>query len=430
MKIKNLSLNAKFFLIYAAMTTISVIILSLTFHLGNKTSQQFYAAIIAGIILSLVLGYRFSGYLTKMLHQHLAYIESGLKEVATMAKQVSSTGSELSSSVTQQAASLQQTVSSVSEITATVNRNSENAKQSLTVSNTSQGTATKGRIVVDEMISSIGDINESNSKIMQQINDGNRQISEIVKVISEIGNKTKVINDIVFQTKLLSFNASVEAARAGEHGRGFAVVAEEVGNLARMSGIAAKEISAMLENGILKVDTIITETRTKVEALAVEGKQKVDNGTFTAKRCGEVLDEIVKNVSQVNQMVSEINTSSHEQLIGIQEINKAMFELDKVTRDNAGTSEQSASAGAELSAQADSLLNVVQTLRQSIRGNAGNNPPATQPDTHVQTHVQSGPSNVISLEELKARVASAHRPAKRAVGAEMPSWDDTRFDER
>jgi methyl-accepting chemotaxis protein len=89
------------------------------------------------------------------------------------------------------------------------------------------------------------------------MNKSNDEISSIVKVIAEIGDKTKVINDIVFQTKLLSFNASVEAARAGEQGKGFAVVAEEVGNLATMSGKAAEEISSMLGDSMGKVELIV-----------------------------------------------------------------------------------------------------------------------------------------------------------------------------
>lgn len=111
------------------------------------------------------------------------------------------------------------------------------------------------------MIHSITEISESNDRIMSQVADGNRKISEIVQVISEIGNKTKVINDIVFQTKLLSFNASVEAARAGEHGKGFAVVAEEVGNLAQMSGNAAKEISDMLNGSVSRWSPSSTRPR-------------------------------------------------------------------------------------------------------------------------------------------------------------------------
>src|SRR5690606_27092464 len=101
-------------------------------------------------------------------------------------------------------------------------------------------------------------------------------------------------------------NASVEAARAGEHGKGFAVVAEEVGNLAQMSGNAAKEIGSLLEQSVHKVNEIVNETRTNVDRLMVEGKSTVERGMQVAQQCGSVLDEIVQNVSLVSSMASEI----------------------------------------------------------------------------------------------------------------------------
>jgi methyl-accepting chemotaxis protein len=196
---------------------------------------------------------------------------------------------------------------------------------------------------------------------MRDINESNAQIGEIVKVIREIDSKTKVINDIVFQTKLLSFNASVEAARAGEHGKGFAVVAEEVGNLAAMSGGAAEEISSLLESSIQKVESIAGLTKTKVEG-----------GTVVAQDCGSVLDDIVKSVTSVTKMAGEISSACTEQSQGVQEITKAMNQLDQMTQQNAATSEEAASAAEELSAQAESLNSLVRTLTQAVEGGSSN----------------------------------------------------------
>ena len=120
---------------------------------------------------------------------------------------------------------------------------------------------------------------------MGQVETGNLKIAEIIKMIEEISQKTRVINDIVFQTKLLTFNASVEAAREGEHGKGFALIAEEIGNLAQMSGNAATEISALLETSVQKVDQIISESKSSVGQSVQEGKQKVMFGTDIARRC-------------------------------------------------------------------------------------------------------------------------------------------------
>jgi methyl-accepting chemotaxis protein len=288
------------------------------------------------------------------------------------------------------------------------------------------------------MISSIDEINRSNTDIMTQIESSNQQISDIVKVISEIGNKTKVINDIVFQTKLLSFNASVEAARAGEHGKGFAVVAEEVGNLAQMSGNAAKEISQMLEGSIQKVEGIVNETKSSVEKLVVVGKEKVQTGTTTAKQCGEVLDEIVKSVTEVNQMIGEISTASREQAQGVQEINKAMSQMDQVTQQNAASSQEIAGAAEQLASQAESLRTMVEGLMKTVEGRKGGHveSASSSPSLH------SRPSKVVELKKFASKSKKASVPEqslrdvvpakvfKKAVGAEnIPVENDPRFED-
>lgn len=126
------------------------------------------------------------------------------------------------------------------------------------------------------MLNSIDEISQSNDSIADQTRQNNEKINEIVKLISDIGNKTKVINEIVFQTKLLSFNASVEAVRVGEYGKGFAVVAEEVGNLAnKMSGNAAKEISSLLDESQRKTAQIVKETESKVDELIKKFMKKL-----------------------------------------------------------------------------------------------------------------------------------------------------------
>jgi methyl-accepting chemotaxis protein len=203
---------------------------------------------------------------------------------------------------------------------------------------------------------------------MTQITESNQKMADVVNVIQEIGSKTKVINDIVFQTKLLSFNASVEAARAGEHGKGFAVVAEEVGNLAQMSGNAAKEITGLLEDSIKKVESLVIETRSKVETLAQQGKQEVDEGVEVAKRCGQVLGNIVTDSTSVASMASEISSASQEQAQGISEINKAMSQLDQVTQQNSAAGEQAARAAEDLSLQAEVLKTAVDQLVFAIKG--------------------------------------------------------------
>lgn len=276
------------------------------------------------------------------------------------------TSQSLSMGTTQQAAAIQETVATLNEINAMVGKSVGNAESSAQEASRSQAAALQGKEAVAEMVTAISEISESNDQIMRQIEESNRQITEIVHVITEIGTRTKVINDIVFQTKLLSFNASVEAARAGEHGKGFAVVAEEVGNLAQMSGNAAKEISDMLNASIQKVNGIVDNTKSRVQTLVTAGKAKVDGGILVAQRCGTVLEEVVNNISNVNHMMVEIVEASKQQAQGVDEITKAMNSLDEVTHQNSSTSQQTAEYAAELTEQTQALKDVVAVLEMQV----------------------------------------------------------------
>lgn len=426
-------------------------------EVAAKTSASFANKLTIGLILGLGLlglfaSYIFSNTLAKTLSEISDALDESSTQVSSAAGQIASSSEELSQAATEQAASLEETSASVEEMSSMISINSENAKKASENSASSHRQAERGRQVVGEMVQSMAQINESNNNIMTQINQSNEQMGEIVKVIQEIETKTKVINDIVFQTKLLSFNASVEAARAGEQGKGFAVVAEEVGNLAEMSGNAAKEISEMLASSVHKVESIVNETRSKVDVLISDGKEKVRMGTKVAEECGEVLAEIVTNVSSVSTMASEISNASLEQSKGIQEITKAMGQLDQVTQTNSATSEEAASAAEELSAQADSLKNQVLTLVAVINGSNVQAPTkkiekrpsapvvAKKPSTVVAS--APAPANVLPMKKatppqkknVEKKTSSAPViPVKKAVGGGakdgVPSYDHPGFEE-
>jgi methyl-accepting chemotaxis protein len=373
---------------------------------------------------------------SKAINQVISQLNENSASVTTAAQQIASSSEELSQAATEQASSLEETSSAVEEMSSMIRRNAEGARKSADISRVSSASATRGKQVVEGMVTAMADIDGANNRIMAQITESNQRISEIVKVIAEIGNKTKVINDIVFQTKLLSFNASVEAARAGEHGKGFAVVAEEVGNLAQMSGNAAKEISAMLEGSIQKVDSIAAETKSKVEALVSEGKSRVEVGTHVAKECGKVLDEIVTNVDTVSRMVGDISTASDEQARGVEEITKAMAQLDQVTQQNAAVSEEAASAAEELSAQAVTLGQVVRLLVQSIKGSSGASeapafaPVAAGPRMTAPVAAKTSPRGKLLHLKSGRRPAGELAPQglPQVVGSDVaPSENDPRF---
>lgn len=337
---------------------------------------------IVGSFVFAFIGFIFASKLSTQLGTLAKTIGESSGQVANASNTIASASSSLSQATSEQAASLEETASSIEEMSSMVSKNTDNAKNTAAISTQSQAKAEKGNVVIEKMVSSMNEISKSNN-----------EIAEIVKVIKEIGNKTKVINDIVFQTKLLSFNASVEAARAGEHGKGFAVVAEEVGNLAQMSGTASKEISTLLESSIHKVESIVGDT-----------KAKVDSGVNTAKECGDVFAEIVGDVKLVSQMSNDISSASQEQAQGISEITKAVSQLDQVTQQNAATSEETSNEAEELSAQANALKEASDKLISIISGDSSGGAKVSVPvisnkREKVKTKVFSDKkSNVVHLK--------------------------------
>ncbi|PIS10232.1 MAG: hypothetical protein COT73_10495 [Bdellovibrio sp. CG10_big_fil_rev_8_21_14_0_10_47_8] len=320
----------------------------------------FFIAAAVSVFVSIVL--------SKSVETVTHDLEKNSSEVASAAERIATGATQLSEASTEQAAALQETVAAIDEITAMVGKNSEAAQQSQSVSEASRGAAEKGRGIVENMIRAIGDIESNNQEISNQMTESNRQLSEITKLINDIGTKTKVINEIVFQTKLLSFNASVEAARAGEYGKGFAVVAEEVGNLAQMSGNAAKEISGLLDKSVQQVDAIVQSTKGRVERLMETSSEKVRIGSDTAKECSSALNEILENVQRVDSLVSEIAVASKEQSTGIQEISKAVGQMEQVVQQNTGLAQESSTSAEQLREQSISLNVVVGDLVSFVSG--------------------------------------------------------------
>jgi methyl-accepting chemotaxis protein len=287
------------------------------------------------------------------------------------AEKVSSFSEELAQATTEQAAALVQTTATAETLLFRANQNAASAEASASSVNESTQTTQVGKKAVEKMINAMEEIKVSNDEIKGAIDENNNQISAIVSIISEIENKTKVINDIVFQTKLLSFNASVEAARAGEHGKGFAVVAEEVGNLAQMSGNAAKEISSMLTGSIQKVQDVVSKTKDTIETLSIQGTRKVEEGVLTANSCNKALDAVVDSVQVIAGKVKEIAGSTQEQMRGVNEITNTMGQMDSSTRQNATTSEQTSTAAKSLESQAVVLKEIVLELNDLIKGSNG-----------------------------------------------------------
>ncbi len=260
------------------------------------------------------------GQVAKALDSAVAAIRSALLQVRSVAETVASAASqmtsashEISKGAQHQASSLEETASSLEEITSTVKQNTDNAQQARQLANGSRDVADKGGVVVGDAV-----------RAMSEINHASTRIADIITTIDEIA----------FQTNLLALNAAVEAARAGEQGRGFAVVAAEVRNLAQRSASAAKEIKSLIQDSV----------------------RKVENGSSLVNQSGKTLEEIVNSVKRVTDIVAEIAAASKEQLTGIEQVNKAVAQMDRVTQNNASQTE-------EMSGTAASLLDHAEQLR-------------------------------------------------------------------
>jgi len=296
-------------------------------------------------------------------------ISTSVLQLAQEAHSLEKNASRITSSISKlgqasggQASAAHETASAVDEITSMVGKTADGSKSLEQIVQQSKLATGRAEGAVANMLSSMKSISQSSGTLMDEVEENNKQISEIVKVIAQIEEKAKVINDIVFQTRLLAFNASVEAARAGEHGKGFAVVAEEVGNLANMSGQSAKDITEMLQGGIEKVNNIVSNTRIKMQTATDGGKRTVEEGTRSVNVCSESLSEIVIRMNEVTEMTAQISNAIQEQEKGIQEIATSMHVFNSAAQESDKATGEVTAISGELLEQSSHLQMIVGSL--------------------------------------------------------------------
>jgi methyl-accepting chemotaxis protein len=285
----------------------------------RSASVVMYAGIAVALLVGVLMAYFLTRSITRPIHSVIEGLSGGAAQVASAAGQVATSSQSLAEGAAQQAAALEETSSSLEEMASMTKTNADNANQA---DHLSQQTNS----VLDQANQAMGELTKS----MQDIAQASDQTSKIIKTIDEIA----------FQTNLLALNAAVEAARAGEAGAGFAVVAEEVRNLAMRAAEAAKNTAALIESTV----------------------KKVKDGSELVSRTNEAFSELAKSSVKVAELVGEIAAASAEQAQGIEQVNRAAVELDKVTQQNAASAEESASASEEMSAQAETMQGYVSEL--------------------------------------------------------------------
>jgi len=297
----------------------------------------------------------------------VAEIKSSTDTINVASKEIAAGNNDLSHRTEEQAASLEQTAASMEELTTAVQANTENAKQANQLAIGASDVAGKGVAVVQKVIATMNDINESSRKIVDII---------------------AVIDGIAFQTNILALNAAVEAARAGDQGRGFAVVAGEVRNLAQRAAAAAGEIKNLIGNS----------------------EDKVEDGSKLVAQAGHTMQEIVASIQRVTAIMSQISAASVEQSSGIAQVNQAIAQMDDVTQQNAALVEQAAAAAESMEEQAQNLSATVEVFKidETIR-----TPVA------VRAARQAVP---VKIETYKGKSAASVKPALQT--AESDEWEE------
>jgi methyl-accepting chemotaxis protein len=275
---------------------------------------------------------------------------------------------QLSHSSAEQARAMHTSASAIHEISSTITSNAEFAKKAKDATEDGVHVTKNGIETLNHVLTAIESISENSIEVIKEMQSTNKEVSEIVRFIQEIENKTGIINDIVFQTKLLAFNASVEAARAGEHGKGFAVVAEEVGNLSNRSGQAAKDISTLLNDGVSRIKKIVEESDIKVKRLSNEGASRVESSMKVVNESKKVLDIILSNAESVKGMVDEIATASSQQNEGALAVSSSFAQMETSIKENSMIAATSTTQSNILRKQSDDLSKIIRDFIVFIEG--------------------------------------------------------------
>nr|WP_241737519.1 methyl-accepting chemotaxis protein [Neptunicella marina] len=294
-------------------------------------------------------------------------IKGAVTTINGASSEIAQGNADLSNRTEQQASSLEETASSMEELTGTVRLNAENANQANGLASQASTIAVEGGGLIEQVV-----------KTMESINDSSQKISDIIGVI----------DGIAFQTNILALNAAVEAARAGEQGRGFAVVASEVRTLAQRSADAAKDIKALISDSV----------------------SKIENGNELVGRSGDTMQEVVTAIKRVNDIMSEIAAASAEQASGIDEVGKAVVQMDEVTQQNAALVEEAAAAAETLRGQAQNLAQRVSAFKLQ--------------DGDEEIPVSAPVTNVARMSSAPLKKAVTPQPSRKITNPKVPQGEE------
>jgi methyl-accepting chemotaxis protein len=339
----------------------------------------------AGFLAALGLGIALALSISRPLRRVIAGLTDSADQVAAASSQVSSSSQMLAEGASEQAAALEETSSSMEEMSSMTRQNAENAAQADSLMREANRVASHAQESMTHLTTSMGEIN--------------RASEETQKII-------KTIDEIAFQTNLLALNAAVEAARAGEAGAGFAVVADEVRNLAMRAAEAAKNTATLIDGTV----------------------KRIGEGSKMVQKTNDEFNTVARSMTKAGELVGEISAASQEQAQGIDQVTRAISEMDKVVQQNASGAEESAAASEEMNAQAEHMKTFVGELENLVGGRKSQEVagPAIQPEKRGWKGVPANSKPGVN----KAASINYPRPKPNGNGKALPAIKSERRNSR
>jgi methyl-accepting chemotaxis protein len=308
---------------------------------------------------------------------------------------------DLSNRTHQQSSSLEETATAMEEINSIVQNNAEDAKNANEITQKAQQSVVDSRT---ELLETVNKSIDTNQEMLQNLQQTNTSVVEAMEEIMESSKKiegiTTLMNDIAFQTNLLALNASVEAARAGEHGKGFAVVASEVRKLAHRSAKASTEIGVLIQTSLERINSGrklvkdgeqgMDEMRTKIENMLNNLKSESDSN----------LNGILQSVKEVSEVMENIKVASQEQAEGVDQINRTIADMDRITQENSALVEQNTTASQHMAEEAEQLQTLLNTFKVEEKGSTNTERHSIQIEQNKTGHGQG------AVEKLPGNTAS------------------------
>ena len=344
-------------------------------HKITKTNRVQIVVVAIFIILLLALGHRFAFSIIKPTKSILHFLENLAHDNVQTSIDLKNSANSVSNTSLKQIASIQETVSSLEQLFAMVSHTTERNEYSVNIAQRVADQIDESRETLDQMLAFVSNMHDSMQLIKsesQKVNvSTDSHLTQILDVIREISEKTRILNNIVSKTQLLSFNASIEAAKAGQHGRGFAVVAEEIGNLASLSGNASKAIGSLITDSKLRIEKIIIETQesaANAQTSVKDGIRVSHEATLNTKKAYSSLGEIISQVKEITDHIKELNVAALEQKSALKRISDSINDIEDMTISLQNNSLQNKKVAQTVERQSIDLNKIRATMAALVHG--------------------------------------------------------------